>query len=151
MKKVALTQGKFAFVDDEDFELVSQFNWQLSNNRYAKAKVNGKTISMHRLILNPKSPETVDHINSNGLDNRKGNLRVCEVAENNRYRRKTGRKCSSIYKGVTFIKSNSKWKAQINFNGKYKALGRFNTEAEAAKAYDDAAKLLFGEFAKTNF
>lgn len=149
---IELTQGKFAIIDDEDFDLISQFKWQYQrckNCEYAIASKNidGKRLryKMHRVIMDvDNSKAYVDHINGNGLDNRKENLRVCNHNENCYNRRvKNG------YKGVS--KSGEKFRARIKHKNKEYHLGYYETEIEAAKTYDKKAKELFGIFAKLNF
>jgi len=94
----------------------------------------------------------VDHINHNGLDNRKANLRPATRAQNNYNKLIVKHKeSSSKYKGVTWKKENKKWLAQINFKGDYIFLGYFKDERKAAKAYDEAAKKYYSEFACLNF
>jgi len=156
MKKIPLTQGKFALVDDEDFEKVSQFKWnayQNGNSYYACRcqKQTRKTIYIHRAIVNCPKGLVIDHINHNGLDNQKNNLRICTHGENlrNQFPQK-GR--SSQYKGVHLKKTqykrkiNTYWVAQIQHRGKKLHLGIFPTEIEAAEAYNKKAKKLFGDF-----
>lgn len=157
MKIIPLTQGKVALVDDEDFELVSQYKWSAAAKKqmwYAHrgVKRNGKwtTIDMHRFIMNPKSGGEIDHISTNGLDNRKKNLRVVSKSQNRFNQRKLA-SCSSIYKGVSWHSFNKKWQATIGINGKQKHLGYFNDQKEAAVTYDRAAIELFGEYARLNF
>lgn len=158
MKKIELSQGQFAIVDDCDFEEVSKYKWcadKSRNNGYYAVRaisVSGKSkkIYMHRHILEINDSKIhVDHINENKLDNRRSNIRIASLAENSRNRKKTkGR--SSKYKGVTWFKRDSRWAAQINHNGKGIRLGYFENEIDAALAYNVAAKNLFGEFAKLN-
>jgi flagellar basal body rod protein FlgC len=105
---------------------------------------------MHRLIMNTPDGMDTDHINSNGLDNRRQNLRICTHAENLANRKKQISNTSG-YKGVSWDKSCKKWAANISICGKYKKLGRFTDLVEAARAYDAAAKEVYGEFAKPNF
>lgn len=164
MKKIKLTQGKYALIDEEDFDLISQYKWyakKIGNtfyaaraitvqgqNKHKNIKRKQKTIIMHREIMKNKLKQNqeIDHINGNGLDNRKCNLRLCNRSENMMNQRI--KKGTSQYKGVRWDK---KWRAQITYNKKQKHLGFFNNEIDAAKAYDKKAKELFGEFAKLNF
>lgn len=142
-------------VDDEDFERISSMSWHLlksnGGNRYA-INSNGKThILMHRLIVNAVDGEFVDHINHDGLDNRKANLRRCSKNENARNRK--FQKHSSFFKGVTYAsdsKRRKRWRAQIVVNTKHLTLGYYLTQEEAAAAYDKAATLYHASFAATN-
>ncbi len=155
MKKIPLTQGQFALVDDEDFELVNKIKWYASFNWnktgfYAKGWMNGKKLYMHRYILNTPTRLYTDHINHNGIDNRKSNLRICDN-QKNQANRQTHIKKTSIYKGVCWNKSLGKWVSGIKYNYKHYKRSSHTTEVEAAKAYDKKAKELFGEFANLNF
>ena len=105
---------------------------------------------MHRIILNAPKGTMVDHINGNGLDNRKENLRLCTTRENNANQKKN-RNNSSGYKGVAKASNCSKWRAYIRVDGVQRHLGNHNTPEEAARAYDAAAKKHFGEYAHLNF
>ena len=157
MKRIELTHGKHTLVDDEDYEWLNQWNWNLrklnNGHEYAGRTVNMgnnkyKTILMHRLILGTTKKMKTDHANHNTLDNRKKNLRICSTAQN-RMNAKKHKVSESRYKGVR--KSLKKWRAHIKFNGILINLGTFNLEKEAAIAYDIKAKELFGEFAYLNF
>lgn len=156
MKEIPLTRGKVALVDDEDYELVNQYKWYALNGRggfYAARTIKKITkIRMHRLILGLKKGELCDHINHNGLDNRRCNLRVVDYHQNSMNRRKCLGK-SSKFKGVVWDKRKyvKKWKVMIGFNGKLHFLGYFDDEIEAAKAYDKAAMQYFNGYAKLNF
>lgn len=158
MKQIPLTQGKFALVDDQDFELINKFKWcahKMGNTFYADRgiRVDGKckTILMHRFILGiTEKTSPVDHKNFNGLDNRRCNIRPCTQSQNN-MNRKSYANSSSIYKGVIYRNDNKKWYARIRINGKNKNIGSFSNEIDAAKAYDFYALQLYKEFANTNF
>jgi hypothetical protein len=152
-RKIELTQGKFAVVDPEDFEKLNTHKWYAANNYhntfYAVRKIgrrNGKIkhISMHRQITKPLPGLVVDHKDGNGLNNRKENLRIATEAQNHCNCRKTSKKTTSKYKGVCYNKQRSKFRADIKCNG------HFDNEIDAAKAYDQAAKKHYGEFAKLN-
>jgi hypothetical protein len=145
------------FVDDEDYDNLCQFTWTIYkdyNKFYAfhNIKVNGKqkNTKMHRLISKAKRGEIVDHIDGNGLNNQKLNLRICTHQENLRNRTKQSNN-SSGYKGVTWHKGDKKWQAQALINKKMKYLGSFDTPEEAAIAYDRFIIENFGEFGITNY
>jgi len=157
-KIISLTQGEETIVDDADFEWLSQFKWRRFNRGrtgYARGLVNGKRQCMHRLILKrhyPNLPDAfmTDHINGNGLDNRRANLRPCTNRENQRnsFKRKG---TSSKYKGVSWEVSKQKWRVQIRRgNNGPRYVGYFKDEKEAARAYNVAARESFGEFARLN-
>lgn len=161
MKKIPLSQGRFALVDDEDFERLNQYNWYASYNQpegnlYVKRnlkKENGEKTSvlMHREILSPSASEQIDHINHNSLDNQKKNLRICSGEENLRNAVKKA-PATSQNKGVYWHKRDKKWCARVKIpNGKQSWIGSYISEIEAAKAYDKSARELFGEFAHCNF
>ena len=156
MKKIPLTQGKYALVDDENFEELNKYKWctyKHGNTFYATRGFleNGKSVSikMHRLILKARKGETCDHINGNGLDNRRSNLRLCTQAENVRNTRKRHDNTSG-YKGVVWHKYNKKFTARISIEKKRIELGSFDTAREAALAYNKAAKKHHGKFARLN-
>lgn len=146
--------GKYvALVDDEDFEYLNQWKWcvaKSANSFYAvrTISIDGKRrhLGMHNAVLKGKG---IDHVDNNGLNNQKSNLRFCTVSENAMNNRKQ-ENTSSVYKGVTFEKRVKKWKATIQINGKSFYLGHFTSEVEAAKAYNAKAIALFCEFANLN-
>jgi len=157
MKEINLTQNKITLVDDEDFKYLNQYHWhtrKMGNTFYAgrniKTEKGQRIILMHREILNIlESIQEGDHIDGDGLNNVKLNLRVCSHKENSRNKR-SRKNSSSNYLGVAFYKPKP-WKAQIRVDNKLINLGSFNTEIEAAMVYDEAAKKYFGEFANLNF
>jgi len=157
---IKLTQGKYAIVDPEDFEKLNAYKWYAVNNHnntfYAARgaeRNNGKRkfVRMHQQIMKPPKGYCVDHENHEGLDNRKINLRIATPAQNSYNRKKISKPSSSKYKGVSWVKRENKWQALIRYKGKRIFLGYFDDEIEAAKAYDEAAKKYYGEFAKLNF
>lgn len=159
-KEIELTQDKVALVDDEDFEWLSQWKWHAywdGHNWYAKRAErmisNGRrqrTVNMHRTIMNVSQSDKVDHVDGNGLNNQRHNLRVA-THQQNVCNRSLYCNNSSGYKGVGWHKQHQKWHAKIQNNGKRIHLGYFDTALEAARAYDEAAKDIHGEFARINF
>lgn len=152
MKEIRLSQGKYAIVDDRDYDELSQWKWKYSNG-YAVRSVyqNGKqrTISMHRMVANTPSGKDTDHISGNTLDNRRENLRVCSHAENQR-NRKMSKNNKSGYKGVVWAKHTMRWKTQIMVENKPKHIGYFNNIIDAAIAYNLAALCVYGQYARLN-
>ena len=155
MKYIPLTQGKFTIVDDEDYGWLSRYKWYALKSkhtwyacRYIVVKGKTKSILMHREILKVPKNLLTDHKNHKGYDNQKCNLRVCTYFQNQQNRAKNIR---SKYKGMYWDNSHHKWRGQIRCNGKKYFLGYFTDEIKAARAYDDKARELFGEFAATNF
>ena len=149
----------YALIGEEDFDLVTGHHWVLNkkeegkNTNYARATIGGKKVSLHTFLMNNSflttlsEGQVVDHINGNGLDNRRRNLRACTKEENRRNaeKRKDG---ESIFKGVG--RSREGWRAYIKADGKFQDIGHYSTEEEAAAAYDVAASKHFGEFARLN-
>lgn len=168
MKIIQLNHGKVALVDDADYNWLNQWKWHIKkagNTYYAKRNVfvNGvyKTIKMHRQILGLTNPKILgDHIDHDGLNNQRFNLRVATPGQNS-MNTSSSKKSGSIYLGVS-VKTDKRnkiirkyWYASIKVNKKHLCLGQFkltlDNEIIAAKAYDEAAKKYFGEFANLNF
>lgn len=154
MRLIPLTQGKVAKVDDEDYDYLNQWKWYAHKcgKRYYATRKERKDIllRMHRVLLNMPQAMQIDHIDGDSLNNQKLNLRVCTQAENLRNKENT-RGGTSIFKGVSMAGRHKKWRSQIKLNSKTLHLGYFNSESEAAKIYDIAAKKYHGDFAKLNF
>lgn len=144
-KLIPLTQGKFAKVDNEDFDKVKDINWCYTHG-YVK---NLNLGYLHRFINNTEQGYLTDHINGDGLDNRKSNLRNCSKITNGQNSRKR-KNTSSKLKGVSLNKNSGLYESYITKNKKRISLGYFRNEIEAAKAYDKKATELFGEFARLN-
>jgi len=153
-KVISLSQGKVALVDDDDYERIKNIKFYTHhhcNKWYARCSTDqDKKAYLHTLLLNPNINKVCDHINGDGLDNRRCNLRIVTVSQNLMNSSKPIRKSSSCFKGVCWHKDTKKWQSQIKLNGCSYYLGLFQNEVDAAKAYDDAAILLFGEYAKLN-
>lgn len=156
-REIPLTMNAFAIVDDDDYEKVAAFKWRCHVNRvgrvhrrYAVRTVylggRNSTLLLHRVLLSPSPEMHVDHINGDGLDNRRANLRICTCSENLRNQRPRGR---SGFKGVTWRGPN--WAASLVIAGKHTHLGMFATAEEAARAFDRAAVANLGPFARLNF
>lgn len=152
---IPLSKGMFALVDEADFERTSQKVWTVYigktvNYALFRNQQTRKTVFLHNWILDLPKGVIADHRNFDGLDCRRENLRICSSENNKRHTRKWRRPTSSKFKGVCLDKKWGKWTAQIT-NGKRMHIGRFETEQEAALAYDREAKERFGEFAVLNF
>lgn len=156
MKRIELTRGKFAIVDDEDYERMSAFKWFCTARGYASRRGprnggNGFNIWMAREILGAGAHELVDHINGNKLDNRKCNLRICSKVENCRNRQILNKNNKSGFKGVKFDRRKNLWRADIGVDWGKAYLGRYKDIEAAAMIYDMAAIHYHGEFASLNF
>lgn len=163
MIKIKLTQRQSAIIDDSDYALVSNHKWfavldKKNGVYYARTNIwknNKKTImSMHRMILNPPRGLVVHHKNHNGIDNRRANMVVCTKAQN-RWHSKKQCKTKNRYKGVTKsydIKSSKGYGyvAEITYAAKRVHIGFFKNEIDAALAYNEKAKELYGEYAYLN-
>jgi hypothetical protein len=159
-RRIPLSRGKFAIVDPEDYPRLAKHKWHLAESptssyaaRWSRPQNTNKRnrIWMHRQII-PIPPGLVcDHINHNGLDDRKANLRPATFSQNLSNRPKRKSPTCSKYKGLEWDKTQGKWKARIQLNYRKIYLGSFDNELSAAKAYDKAAKRYHGPFAAPNF
>jgi hypothetical protein len=134
MKKIKLTQGKYALIDNKDFKKVSTLKWRAHKTRgniwYVESQQWTRVIYLHRFLMNPRDDKEVDHINRNGLDNRRKNLKICTRSENLRNRKiksKSGMK--GIHKTIY-----GRFQTNAFLNKKYIHLGIFTTISEAKKA-----------------
>jgi hypothetical protein len=157
-RRIYLSEDAWTILDQQDYYRFGCFKWEISGNDnkfYAVRNVKAgssrtTTVRLHRLILNAPQDLVVDHINGDSLDNRRANLRLATHSQNccNKKKREN---TSSRFMGVCFEKSKNKWCVRIRHSGKRIWLGRFDSEIDAAKAYDEAAKKYHGEFARLNF
>lgn len=157
MKNISTSCGYGVLVDDEDYRIVKDHSWYIHTGYAARNRPDrrnetawSKTIFMHSLILVPLIGYVVDHINGNRLDNRRVNLRLVTVQQNNFNRRSNFSYCSSKYKGVFWIEEKQLWRSSIKLDGKSTNLGYFQIEEDAAIAYNFYATKLFGSFARLN-
>ena len=157
-RRIYLGQGKWTILDVEDYYKFADIGWALSGcerNLYAIGGIKNKNgefelVRLHRAIMNPPQKLVVDHRNSDGLDNRRENLRIATKSQNAFNCRKRKNTSSQFY-GVYFRKSTGKWVACVWYRKKKISLGNFEKEIEAARAYDRAAIKYRKEFARLNF
>jgi hypothetical protein len=153
-REIPLTQGYVALIDEDDYADASRFTWSAvkrdDGRCYAQRNIrtpDGRrtTERLHQYLL--PGVERVDHKNGDGLDNRRANLRPATNAENGQNRRGLDARNTSGYRGVSWDRRAAKWQARIALNGRRSHLGYFTDPVEAARAFDEAAVRLFGEFA----
>lgn len=159
MKKIKLSKGKVAVVDDEDYESLKGFHWQAMRGRHTYYAVRQKwipgkdrseSIYMHRSIMGLTSTaQHCDHADGDGLNNQKSNLRKC-TNQQNRFNMRHRDGGTSKFRGVDFSKRVKRWRARVNKDKVVYDLGHYPSEAAAAFAYNVKAKELFGEFANLN-
>lgn len=156
MRKIKLSQGKYAIVDDEDFKQLNKHKWHYALYKKGKgyAKSNNhkgfpKLIRMHRIIMNAKKGQEVDHINGNTIDNRKSNLRIVTRSQNmmNTGLRNTN---TSGYKGICFDKRYKRWCSYTWKNGKQIYLGSSKSKKQAAIIYNIGVEKYHGSYALLN-
>lgn len=158
MKTIQATKGYAAIVDDEDYESLSRFSWYAHNStgrnprpaRRTSVAEGRKVVFLYHEIMRPSPGMVIDHINGDPWDNRRCNLRECTHTENMR-NRKPHRGTKSGFKGVRIIDRKCRYAAAITCDGKLHHIGTFADPEEAARAYDEAATRLHGEFARLNF
>lgn len=153
MKKIILTKGYEATIDDEDFEKVSKLKWHVKiTTACGKTTPYAHTsgISLHRFLMDCPKKMRVDHINHDTMDNRRANLRICTPSQNSSNRVKNIARGTSMYKGVFYSERLKKWQATITAKRKRYNLGWFKTELEAALAYNAGAVKYHGDFAYLN-
>jgi hypothetical protein len=157
VKQVLVSGTHWARYDDDAHALVAGHKWWLDvggRNHYAVARIDGRNVSMHRLIMGAAGGTVLDHIDGDGLNNQRANLRFCTRAQNFQnagWRNTPGR--TARFKGVWRVKGPCRrcWRAGITAFRKYKNIGSFWTEEEAARSYDSEARVLHGQFARLNF
>jgi len=148
VKRIPLAGGLYAYVDATDYEWLSQYKWVVSNG-YAARREKGRTIFMHRQIMQPPKGMVVDHLNRNRLNDCRSNLRVCTPGDNvHNGTKRVG--TISRFRGVRCYPKRRKWYASVTFEGEYAWLGSFDEEIEAARAYDYGAVERWGRFAFVN-
>ena len=150
-KQIPLTRGQFAIVDDEDFEWMSKFKWhcQPKSNGRLYARTGTKKVYMHRVLLNASPDVYVDHIDGNGLNNTRANLRLC-TREENQHNTPIRSDSTTGYKGVSFDKRRNRFSVEINKDKKRIRIGNFENVLDAARAYNEAAIKYHGQFARLN-
>ncbi len=157
MATIPLSRGYVTIVDDEDFEKLSQFAWWAHVGPYGKPyavretsrKLGKVSVKLHRFIVGAAEGRDVDHINGDTLDNRRSNLRIVAHRLNMANQRK--KPGSSRFKGVWFHRQSGRWHAYITVEYRKHHLGCFASETDAALAYDEAARDLWGGHAALNF
>lgn len=142
-----------AIVDEADYARVSRYSWRMAGGgrRYPTASIGNRSVGMHRLITGAPEGKVVDHADHDTLNNRRANLRVCSSSDNLANQRKPDVESSSAFKGVSWSRQRRKWKGKIVVRGAQLHLGYFESETDAARAYDAAALEHFGQFALVNF
>lgn len=156
--RIPLSDGNFVVVDEADYPAVSQYRWYphpRGRTIYARACIihtrkRQMWIRMHNLILPPPDGYEVDHENGNGLDNRRENLRLVTHAQNSQNARLRADNTSG-FRGVGWHQRKGLWQARISIDSKLRTLGYFADKDSAARAYDEAARQHYGEFARLNF
>ena len=155
MKEIPLTRWQVALCDDEDFDSLVQHSWyahwsKTSQCFYAISRINGKLVRMHRWLFGLTQGKEIDHVDGNGINNQRLNLRLCSRSQNMANTRLRVNNTSG-YKGVDLHQCTGKWRALIQVQHKRIHIGLFCSATEAALAYDKVASQYFGQFASTNY
>jgi hypothetical protein len=143
-----LSKGHVTVIDFADLEKVRGHKWCVvgtKTHKYAQSRIKNKAFNLHRFLMGNPTGKIVDHIDGNGLNNCRANLRIVSARQNTQNSFKS-RGCSSKYKGVAWNKRDQKWEVKFTFS-----LGQFESEEDAAKKYDDYVRSIHGEFARYNF
>jgi hypothetical protein len=157
-RRIFLDEGNWTILDQQDYRRFARFKWCIGGDNGNFYAIRGqrigsddlKIVRLHRLIMDAPDGILVDHINGNGLDNRRANLRLATHSQNQWNKRKM-QNTTSRFVGVSFRENRRKWAAYIGVAGKRIWLGNFDSEIEAARVYDQAAMKYRGEFARLNF
>jgi hypothetical protein len=157
--RLALSRGYWSWIDEADYPRLSRFNWHINDKKngpscksglYAQTSVAGYgKLSLHTLIMDTPPGMVVDHINGDGLDNRRDNLRIV-TPEQNHLNKSKRKYASSKFKGVHWDSTRGGWLVKIKRQGAETYLGFFDSETEAALAYNEGAKMIHGEYARLN-
>ena len=150
-QEIPLARGYITLVNDEDFDRLKTFKWQLLKNGYLARHLprDGQKQRMsylHREILSASDAEYVDHIDGNKLNNKRGNLRICTQSQNGANRKSLNRNNQSGVRGVSWHRDAGKWRARIMVNRREIHLGLFENRDDAIQAWESAATKHFGEF-----
>lgn len=154
MKKYIQLKHGTAIIDEQDFDRINQYKWHSvdmdkSGRYYATCSIKSKTVYMHRMVMGAQSGETIDHIDGNGLNNSRDNLRFVVPSQNN-MNQKVRNDNTSGHKGISWCPDREKYQVYINIDRKRKSLGRYKTLEEAIYVRDQAVKAHYGEFAREN-
>lgn len=148
--EVLLPGGRTALIDDADAPEILRYSWYVNSKGYAERSAGRRRkVIMHRQLMEGCTAPEIDHVNGNKLDNRRVNLRGVTASQNQMNKGKQPN-CTSRYKGVSWNKAARKWMARITKDGSTRYLGSFESEREAARIYNKAARELFGEYARLN-
>lgn len=152
MASIPLTNSDaVALVDDADAPTIAAHSWRIDANGYAVSGPGKALVYMHRLLLQPPAGVQVDHANRQPLDNRRANLRYADAHLQAHNRRKRPNSTSAYWGVARHPNHRHPWRAQIRIHGRQRHLGCYSTEAEAAQAYDAAARAHYGDAARTNY